>query len=386
MSVSQQHAVVAGTVFDGTDLHHDCAVVIEGHGIVAFLHRSELPAAVPKQVLPEGAWLAPGFIDLQVNGGGDVLFNDEPTPEGIAAIVRAHRSFGTTALLPTLISDTPAKMRAALNAVREVMSAEPSVLGIHLEGPFLSPEKPGVHDPAMFRPPTPEDSEQITARRVGGVTLVTLAPEQVPAGFIAQLARAGVRVSLGHSMATYAQTRMALEQGLTGFTHLFNAMRQPQSREPGPVVAALETPGAWFGMIVDGHHVEPAMLRLALRGVARPMLVTDAIPTVGGSRSTFRLHGQEITARDGCCTRMDGTLAGAHLDMASAVRNCVDLLGVPLTQALRFASTEPARFLGLGGCLGRIAPGYRADLVAFNPDGMQVHQTWVAGRAGAARR
>ena len=262
----------------------------------------------------------------------------------------------------------------------KVVPANPSVLGIHLEGPFLSPGKPGVHDPAMFRRPTADDGEQITARRAGGVTLVTLAPEQVPEGFVAQLARAGIRVSLGHSMATYAQTKAALAQGLTGFTHLFNAMRQPESREPGPVVAALETPGAWFGMIVDGHHVDPALLRLALRGAARPMLVTDAMPTVGGSRSTFLLHGQEISVHDGCCTRMDGTLAGAHLDMASAVRNCVDLLDVSLTQALRFASTEPAEFLGLGGSLGRIAPGYRADLVAFNPDRMQIHKTWVAGR------
>ena len=185
-------------------------------------------------------------------------------------------------------------------------------------------------------------------------------------------------------MATYAQTKAALAQGLTGFTHLFNAMRQPESREPGPAVAALEAPGAWFGMIVDGHHVDPAMLRLALRGAARPMLVTDAMPTVGGSRSKFMLYGQEIGVRDGRCTRMDGVLAGAHLDMASAVRNCVDLLDVPLEQALRFASTEPARFLGLGGCLGRIAPGYRADLVAFDPRDIQIHATWVAGRPAAA--
>jgi N-acetylglucosamine-6-phosphate deacetylase len=330
------------------------------------------------QVLPEGAWLAPGFIDIQVNGGGDVLFNDDPTPDAVTAIVRAHWSFGTTALLPTLISDTPEKMRAALAGVQQAVPANPSVLGIHLEGPFLSPQKPGVHDPAMLRRPTVEDVELLMAARTG-VTLVTLAPDQVPAGFIAQLARAGVRVSLGHSMATYAQTKAAMAQGVTGFTHLFNAMRQPESREPGPAVAALESAGVWFGMIVDGHHVDPAMLRLALRGSARPMLVTDAMPTVGGSCSTFMLNGQEIGMREGRCTRMDGTLAGAHLDMASAVRNCVDLLNVPLTQALRFASTEPAEFLGLGGRLGKIAFGYRADLVAFNPDCMQIHGTWVAG-------
>jgi N-acetylglucosamine-6-phosphate deacetylase len=378
MRQADRHAVAAATVFDGSRLHRDCAVVIEGDRIAALLPRSQLPAAMPIHAVPEDAWLAPGFIDVQVNGGGDVLFNDEPTPEGIATIVRAHRRFGTTSLLPTLISDTPAKMHTALDAVERAVPLDPSVLGIHLEGPYLSPEKPGVHDPAMLRPPTTRDGEQLTARR-GGVTLVTLAPEQVPEGFVARLARAGVRVSLGHSMATYAQTKAALAQGITGFTHLFNAMRQPTSREPGPVVAALEAPGAWFGMIVDGHHVDPAMLRLALRGSARPMLVTDAMPTVGGIRSTFTLYGEEILVADGRCTRPDGSLAGAHLDMASAVRNCVELLGVPLTQALRFASAEPASFLGLGDVLGRIAPGCRADLVAFNPDDIAIHATWVAG-------
>ena len=314
-----------------------------------------------------------------MNGGGDVLFNDDPTPQGIEHIVRAHSQFGTTGLLPTLISDTPEKMHAAIDAVQRSIPTNPSVLGIHLEGPFLSPEKPGIHDPAMFRPPSTQDAEELTARRAG-VTLVTLAPEQVPEGFVAQLAEAGVRVSLGHSMATYAQAKAALAQGLTGFTHLFNAMRGPETREPGPAVACLESPGAWFGMIVDGHHVDPAMLRLALRGAARPMLVTDAMPPVGGSRSTFMLCGQEISVRNGRCTSADGTLAGAHLDMASAIRSCVDLLGVPLTEALRFASAEPASFLGLGGTLGRIAPGYRADLVAFDPSRIQIHGTWVAAR------
>ena len=379
MNDSDRYAVIAGTVFDGSRLQHDCAVLIEGCHIAALLPRSDLPSAVPIQALPEGTWLAPGFVDIQVNGGGDVLFNDDPTPDGIAAIVRAHWSFGTTTLLPTLISDTPAKMRAALEAVQQLVPGNPSVLGIHLEGPFLSPEKPGVHEPAMFRRPTVQEGELLTARRAG-VTMVTLAPEQVATGFIAQLAGAGVRVSLGHSMATYAQTKAALSEGLSGFTHLFNAMRQPTSREPGPIVAALEAPGVWFGMIVDGHHVDPAMLRLALRGAARPMLVTDAMPTVGGSRSTFALYDQEIRVRDGRCTRMDGTLAGAHLDMASAVRNCVELLDVSLTQALRFASAEPANFLGLGDSLGAIARGFRADLVAFNPDRMQIHGTWVAGK------
>ena len=380
MTGQRRHAVMASIVFDGEACHDDCAVIIEGSRISGLLPRGELPEGLPARVLPEGSWLAPGFIDIQVNGGGDVLLNDDPSATAMAKIARAHRKFGTTALLPTLITDTPEKMRAALMATNEAAAANPGVLGIHLEGPFISPEKPGVHNRALIRQPGPEDMEVLTAPRTGA-TLVTLAPERVPSGFIAQLVKAGVLVSLGHSMATYDETRAALVEGLTGFTHLFNAMRPLGSRDPGPVAAALETRTAFFGMIVDGMHVDPAVLRLALRGMAHPMLVTDAMPPVGGSKSTFMLYGEEIAVRDSRCAKADGTLAGSALDMASAVRNCVELLGVPLTKALRFASAEPAQFLGLEAELGRLAPGYRADLVAFDPGSMRIHATWVAGEA-----
>jgi N-acetylglucosamine-6-phosphate deacetylase len=383
MGKPDRYAVAAPTVFDGDGCRRDCAVVIEASQILSLVPRRELAQSVPVRQLPDGAWLAPGFIDCQVNGGGDVLFNDEPAVEAIAAIVHAHRQFGTTSLLPTLITDTQEKMCAALDAADKAAAAMPGVAGIHIEGPFISPEKPGVHNPALIRRPTPQDMEMLTAPRKG-VTLVTLAPECVPPGFIAKLAAAGLRISLGHSMATYRETKAALSEGLTGFTHLFNAMRQLLSREPGPVAAALETSGAWFGMIADGHHAHPAMLRLALRGDANPMLVTDAMPPVGGRKSSFRLYGEEIAVRGGRCAKEDGTLAGAVLDMTTAMRNCVELLRVPLPQALRFASREPARFLGLDAHLGRLAPGYRADMVAFDPDSMKIHDTWVAGKASAA--
>ncbi len=379
MSAANRHALSADSVFDGASVRQDFAVVIEGERIAAIVPRRELTKDIPVRRLPDGAWLAPGFIDVQVNGGGDVLFNDEPSPEGIAAIVAAHRRFGTTALLPTLISDTAEKMGKALLAVQTMLGRDPSVLGIHFEGPFLSPEKPGVHDPAMIRGPEPADPALLTSLR-GGVTLVTLAPEAVPAGFIGELAAAGVRVSLGHSMATYAQTRAALAEGLTGFTHLFNAMRPLASREGGPIAAALECPAAWYGLIVDGVHVAPPMLRLALRGAGRPMLVTDAMPPVGGSRSSFLLFGQKIEMREGRCARADGTLAGSALDMATAVRNSVRLMHLPLQDAIRLATEAPARFLGIADRLGRLAPGYRADMVALDLDAIRVLATWVAGK------
>jgi N-acetylglucosamine-6-phosphate deacetylase len=379
MSAAKRHALAADSLFDGASVQQDFAVLIEGERIAAVVPERELPKDVPVRRLPDGAWLAPGFIDVQVNGGGDVLFNDEPSPEGIAAIVAAHRRFGTTALLPTLISDTPEQMRKALGAVETMLARDPGVLGIHFEGPFLSPEKPGVHDPAMIRAPGRGDRALLTSLR-GGLTLVTLAPEAVPAGFIGALAAAGVRVSLGHSTATYAQTRAALAEGLTGFTHLFNAMRPLASREPGPIAAALETPDAYYGLIVDGAHVAPAMLRLALRGAGHPILVTDAMPPVGGRRSSFLLYGQNIEVRDGRCTRADGTLAGAAIDMASTVRNCVRLMGLPLPDAIRLATDAPARFLGIADRLGRLAPDYRADMIALDPDAIRVLATWVAGR------
>jgi N-acetylglucosamine-6-phosphate deacetylase len=373
----QRYAVAAAAIFDGEVVRNNGAVIIEGERIAAVVSRRDMPAGVPLRELPDGAWLAPGFIDVQVNGGGDVLFNNDPTPEGIAAIAAAHRRFGTTGLLPTLITDSDEKMRAARAAVDAAMPTQPGVLGIHFEGPFLSPEKPGVHDPKLMRAPTAWHRELLAES--AGVTLVTLAPERVPDLFIRFLVSHGVRVSLGHSMATYDQTLAAMADGLTGFTHLFNAMRPLSAREPGPVAAALESPDCWYGLIVDGIHVAPPMLRLALKGAGTPMLVTDAMPSVGGTKGSFTLYGREIFAEGGRITTPDGTLAGSGIDMASAVRNCVTLLGVPLADALRFASRAPAEFLGLGNRFGRIAPGYRADMVVLDPTDIRVLGTYLAG-------
>ena len=381
MSLPTQHAIVADHVFDGSTVHAGRAVVIENARIAALMRPSELPGGIAVRKLPAGVWLAPGFIDLQVNGGGDVLFNDHPAPDALSTIAAAHRKFGTTALLPTLITDAPEKMRQALAAVQIAMEAQPSVLGIHLEGPFLSPEKPGVHARAFIRMPEPADEALLTVAR-RGVTLLTLAPERVPPGFIARLTAAGVHVALGHSIANYQETRTAMVEGLRGFTHLFNAMPPLQARAPGPIGAALEASEAWYGLIADGVHVDPAVLRLALRGAGTPVLVTDAMPPVGGKRAGFTLYGEGILVDGARAARKDGTLAGSVLDMAMAVHNCVRLLDLPLPTALRLASAHPAQAIGLGHMLGKLEPGYRADLVAFDPDGIRVLETWVAGQAG----
>jgi N-acetylglucosamine-6-phosphate deacetylase len=378
----ESRAVTADIVFDGAVARPACAVIVDGSHIRAVVPRADVPRDVPTLALPAGVWLAPGFIDCQVNGGGDVLFNDTPTPEGIAAIAAAHRRFGTTALLPTFITDSSEKMRAARDAIAAAITHQPGILGVHFEGPFLSPEKCGVHNPALMRAPGEADSALLTSL-CDCATLVTLAPERVPKGFISFLVEKGVRVALGHSMANYEETKTAIAEGLTGFTHLFNAMRPLTAREPGPVAAALESPECWIGLIADGIHVAPAMLRLALRGAAKPMLVSDAMPPVGGTKERFSLQGREIIAKDGRCVTTDGVLAGSGIGMVSAVRHCVRLLDMPLTDALAFASRLPAAFLGLGDRLGRLAPGYRADMVALEPTELRVLSTWVAGMSEA---
>jgi len=328
-----------------------------------------------------GCYLLPGFIDCQVNGGGGVLLNETPTVEGIRAIVAAHRRFGTTGMLPTLISDSAEVMRGAVAAVDEAMAAGmPGVLGIHLEGPFLAPKRKGIHDEGFFRVPDASDVAVAGSLR-RGVTLVTLAPERVPLATIEAYLAHGVIVSLGHTAADYETVCAALNSGARGFTHLFNAMSPFTSRAPGTVGAALEHADSWCGLIVDGYHVHPASLRVAIAAKPRGkmFLVTDAMPPVGADDPSFVLNGQTITAREGKCANDEGVLAGSALDMATAVRNCVTMLGLPLDEAARMASTWPADFLGLSSSHGRIAAGYRADLTVLDDD-LQVRETWVGGQ------
>ncbi len=371
-------ALTGARVFDGERMRDGVAVVIEGGLVAAVVHEPDLPAKVDRRRI-EGL-LAPGFVDVQVNGGGGVLFNADPTVEAIRAIAAAHRRFGTTGFLPTFITDRREKMRVAVDAVRAALVAGvPGVLGIHLEGPFLNPARKGVHDAAHIRAFDDEDFAIVTSLGRGR-TLVTLAPEMVPPETIARLVAAGVVIAAGHTAASYDAIVAARRQGLSGFTHLFNAMPPMSAREPGPAGAALDDRGCWCGIIADLQHVAPAMLRLALaaRGTERMMLVTDAMPSVGTDLSQFDLFGQPVRRANGRLTTPDGTLAGSDLDMATAVRNCVDRLGVTLDDALRMASRAPAAFLRLDAEIGRIAPGYRADLVLLD-DRLGVKETWISG-------
>jgi N-acetylglucosamine-6-phosphate deacetylase len=330
----------------------------------------------------EGQILLPGFIDVQVNGGGGVLFNDDPSLESIRAIGAAHRRFGTTGFLPTLISDDLDTIGQAIAAVQASLDAHlPGPIGIHIEGPFLNWARRGVHDPKHLRRLDKGVISLLCSLR-SGRTVLTLAPEMTTPGMIAQLAASGILISAGHSDANFAQTSAAIAHGVRGFTHLFNAMAPLAPREPGIVGAALYDASTWCGIIVDGHHVDPVMLKLALRCKRhdRFMLVTDAMPPVGSPEPSFVLQGRTIHVKDGVCRDENGTLAGTGLDMATAVRNAVSLLGLELAEAARMASEYPAAFLGLEGELGRIAAGYRANLALLDDD-LRVSRTWIEGVA-----
>ncbi len=360
----------------------DHVVLVDGTRISAVVPQSDTRARGAVRHDLGGRCLLPGFIDTQVNGGGGVLFNDTPTLAGLRTIAAAHRRYGTTGFLPTLISDDVEVMRAALGAVAQALrEGLPGVLGIHLEGPFLAPERKGVHDAAKFRLPD-AGLLDLVASLGSGRTLLTLAPERVTADVIRELARRGVVVSLGHTAATYAMTRAALDAGARGFTHLYNAMSPLQSREPGVVGAALEDPDSWCGLIVDGEHAHPASMRVALAAKrrGRMMLVTDAMPPVGSTDGGFVLNGERIEVREGVLRNAAGALAGSCLDMASAVRNAVRMLQVPLDEAARMASTYPAAFLRLEDSHGAIAAGRRADFVVTD-ETLAVHEVWIGGAA-----
>lgn len=328
----------------------------------------------------EGGWLVPGFIDTQVNGGGGVLFNDRPDVDAIARIGAAHARYGTTGFLPTLISGSLPAIAQALDAVdRAIEQGVPGVVGIHVEGPFLNASRKGIHDAGNFRPLNEEALALLTLPRQGKV-MVTLAPERNDVAAIRALVEAGVIVSIGHSNATYAQTRAAVDAGATGVTHLFNAMSPLHHREPGVVGAALEDRTLYCGLIVDGAHVHPAAARIALaaRPLDRFLLVTDAMPSVGNATKEFVLNGERIVVQNDVCVNEAGTLAGSDLDMARAVRN-THALGLPLGDAVAMATANPAAFLGLGAQRGALAPGMRADFVWLDRD-LEVRGTWIGGK------
>ena len=373
-------AIFNGKVFDGQRTHSGLAVIMEDHKVKALVSEREVPDDVDFYWNLEGNLLAPGLIDLQVNGGGGVMFNDDPSVASIRRMGEAHRQFGTTGFLPTLITTDLETMRTAINAVDKAIKEDvPGVLGIHLEGPFLNPAKCGIHNAARFAEIDESAIELLSSLRQGE-TLVTIAPEKTSDEMISKLVSRGVRVFGGHSNASYQQTRTAIRAGLSGFTHLFNAMSPFESREPGMVGAALDDQSSWVGIIADGKHVHPVSLSVAVRAKAKgySVLVTDAMSTVGSDQKHFVFDGVEMQAINGCCRTKGGQLAGSDLDLMTAVRNAMEFADLDYMEALRMASTYPAQALGMDGQLGSIRPDCRASFIELD-ENLSLHRTWIDG-------
>ena len=379
--MSDRFALTGARIFDGDDWHDDAALLVHGDVVEGIHPVGAIPSGVAR-IDTGGGMLAPGFVDLQVNGGGGVMLNDHPDVASLATICRAHVPFGTTALLPTLITDTTAATASALAAGEAAWQAkEPGFLGLHLEGPHLSVARKGAHDPALIRRMTDADEASlITARRSLPALLVTIAPESVDPARIRRLVAAGVVVSVGHSDAGRTAVTAAADAGATLITHLFNAMSQIGNREPGVAGVALDEGRLHAGLIADGIHVDPATIGIALRAKRPPghaFLVTDAMATIGTELTEFTLNGRRIKREAGSLRLEDGTLAGADLDMISAVR-FIHGLGLPLEEALRMASLYPAAALGVAARYGHLGAGARADFVCLG-EGLSVDAVWIGG-------
>lgn len=380
--MSGQTAFAGARIFDGHSWYDDAALIVAGEDIVAIIDRRDIPAGAARVELA-GGMLAPGFVDLQVNGGGGVMLNDRRDVTTIQTICAAHAPFGTTALLPTLITDTPEITAEAVKAGAQAAEQKvPGFLGLHLEGPHLSISRKGAHDPKLIRPMTSADQDALVAARSHlPVLLTTVAPESVSPEQITALAKAGIVVSLGHSDTRQNIAHIAADAGATMATHLFNAMSQIGNREAGLAGAVLDDGRLWAGLIADGIHVDPVTIGIALRAKREPaqiFLVTDAMATIGTDMTSFTLNGRIIRRENGRLTLEDGTLAGADLDMISAVRFTHEIIGIDLYEALRMASLYPAQAVGMASRYGRLGKGSRADIVHLSDD-LDVQGVWVGG-------
>ena len=368
-------------LFDGRVFHDDAALIVEGGQVATILPRADLPPGPVTDLA--GGILAPGLLDLQVNGGGGVMLGAEGTLAEIETICRAHLAAGTTGLLPTLITDTPAMTAKVIEAgIAAARKGVPGFMGLHLEGPHLDPRRKGAHEVGLIRP-MGDDDLRLLLRAAADLPhlMVTLAPASVSAEQIAALAQAGVVVSLGHTEATLDEARVAFAVGARCVTHLFNAMSPLSHRAPGLVGAALDAPGVFAGIICDGVHVAPEVLRVAFaakRGGAKLFTVTDAMAVAGTDLPSFELAGREILRRDGRLTLADGTLAGADITLPASIRYLVETVGLPLETALEAATVTPAACLELGSKRGQLASGTRADLVWLS-DTFEVRGVWLGG-------
>lgn len=374
-------ALTQGHVFTGYDILDGHAVIIANGLIERVCPEAQLPAGIETHDL-SGALLVSGLIDVQLNGCGGVQFNDSLdaiSQHTLEIMQRANEKSGCTSYLPTLITSSDEFIKHSIAVMRTYLKTHRNqALGLHLEGPYLSPVKKGTHNPAFIRQPTSEMIDYLCAN-ADVIIKVTLAPEMVEPRFISQLSDAGIIVSAGHSNATYHQSRSGFAVGISFATHLYNAMPSITGREPGLIGAILDTPEVYTGIIADGHHVAWASIRNAKRLKGdKLVLVTDATAPAGADIDQFIFANKIIYHHDGQCVDENGTLSGSALTMIKAVKNSVQHVGIALDEALRMATLYPARAIGIDHQLGTIEAGKIANLTAITPD-FKITKTLVNG-------
>ena len=374
-----KQALLGSQIFCGERFYDDHALLVEGKSIVDIVDKNNIPDNFNTIELDQGI-LAPGFIDLQVNGGGGVLFNNSPNKESLNTIIKAHQFFGTTSVMPTVISDSLEVLEQCIKTVTEEIKNNSSLLGIHIEGPFFNTKYRGVHQ-KQYISTINSDYLNLFESLKGFPVMLTLAPECISSQQLKHLTSLGIKTLAGHSDATYDELDDAIKNGLDGFTHLFNAMGQISAREPGVVGSALHFENTFASIIVDLHHVHPSLIQLAyqLKPKGKLFFISDSMATINHGKPSFELYDEVVNESDGRLVNSEGKLAGSSITQIDAVKNAYQKCNIPLNQALAMASRYPAEYLGIENHLGSLKPGYRADLVHFDSN-FKVHNVWVSGK------
>ena len=373
-----KRALLGSQIFCGERFYDHHALLIDGNSIIEIVDENNIPKAFNKIELNQGI-LAPGFIDLQVNGGGGILFNNRPTKESLNTIINAHQFFGTTSIMPTVISDSVKVLTKCTRAVTQEIKKNSALLGIHMEGPIFSLKYRGVHQKKYISKLSSEYLELFSNLKEYPVIL-TLAPECISLKDLNHLASLGIKIMAGHTDASYDELEQAAKNNLNGFTHLFNAMSQMSAREPGAVGAALDFDNLYASIIVDLHHVHHSLIELAYqkKPIGKLFFISDSMATINHGEPTFELYDEVVSEQNGRITNAEGKLAGSSITQIDAVKNAYQKCNIPLDHALAMASRYPAEFIGVDRYLGSLKPNYRADLVHFDSN-FKVNNVWTSG-------
>ena len=372
-------AITGSKLFNGLDFIEHKALLIDGQNIAGIVNEDDIPTDFKVQKL-DGGILSPGFIDLQVNGGGGKLFNNSPDNESLNTIISAHQYFGTTSIMPTVISDSLNILQKCTDTISNEIKNNHSLLGIHIEGPFFNVKYRGVHQKQYIN--TINASYLSLFEKLDKFpVMLTLAPECISIKQLKHLKSLGFKILAGHTDASYDQLEEAIKYGLDGFTHLFNAMGQISAREPGVVGSALDFDKTSASIIVDLHHVHPSLINLSfkLKPKGRLFFVSDSMATINHGEPSFELYDEVVSESKGRIINSEGKLAGSSITQIDAIKNAYQKCNIPLASAISMATLYPAEYLGVAEHIGQLKKGYRANLAHFDSN-FQVHNVWLAGK------